>query len=88
MEITNLSDAEFKTLVRRMLKDLSEDLDSIKKTQSEAKDTLIEIKNNLQETTVGWMKPRTKSMIWNTRKQKATSQNNKKKKESKEMRVV
>ena len=29
------------------------------------------------------MKPRTKSMIWNTRKQKATSQNNKKKKESK-----
>ena len=88
MEISNLSDTEFKTLVRRMLKDLSEDLDSIKKTQSEAKDTLIEIKNNLQETTVGWMKPRTKSMIWNTRKQKATSQNNKKKKESKEMRVV
>ena len=88
MEISHLSDAEFKTLVRRMLKDLSEDLDSIKKTQSEAKDTLIEIKNNLQETTVGWMKPRTKSMIWNTRKQKATSQNNKKKKESKEMRVV
>ena len=52
------------------------------------KEALGEIKNNLQETTVGWMKPRTKSMIWNTRKQKATSQNNKKKKESKEMRVV
>ena len=31
-----------------MLKELSEDLSSIKKTQSETKDTLIEIKNNLQ----------------------------------------
>ena len=48
MEISNLSDAEFKTLVRRMLKELSEDLSSIKKTQSEVKDTLIEIKDNLQ----------------------------------------
>ena len=32
MEIANLSDAEFKILVIRMLKDLSEDLSSIKKT--------------------------------------------------------
>ena len=31
-----------------MIKELSEDLSSIKKTQSETKDTLIEIKNNLQ----------------------------------------
>ena len=31
-----------------MLKELSEDLKSIKKTQSEMRDTLIEIKNNLQ----------------------------------------
>ena len=48
MEISNLSDAEYKTLVMRMLKELSEDLNSIKKMQSETKDTLIEIKNNLQ----------------------------------------
>ena len=48
MEISNLSDAEFKTLVIRMLKELSEDLSTIKKIQSETKDTLIEIKNNLQ----------------------------------------
>ena len=48
MEINNLSDAEFKTLVIRMLKELGEDLSSIKKTQSEMKVTLIEIKNNLQ----------------------------------------
>ena len=34
MEISNLSDAEFKTLVVRMLKELSEDLNSIKKKTS------------------------------------------------------
>ena len=48
MEIRNLSDAEFKTLFIRMLRELSEDLNSIKKIQSETKNTLIEIKNNLQ----------------------------------------
>ena len=46
--ISNLSDAEFKTQVIRMLKELSEDLSSLKKIRSETKDTLIEIKNNLQ----------------------------------------
>ena len=48
MEISNLSDAELKTLVIRMLKQLSEDLSSLKKTQSEMREMLIEIKNNLQ----------------------------------------
>ena len=48
MEISNLLDAEFKTLGIRMLKELSEDLNSIKQIQSETKDTLTEIKNNLQ----------------------------------------
>ena len=48
MEISNLSDAELKTLVIRMLEELSEDLSSIEKIQSEMKGTLIEIKNNLQ----------------------------------------
>ena len=47
-EISNLSDAEFKTLVIRMFKELSDDLSSIKNIQSETKDILIEIKNNLQ----------------------------------------
>ena len=41
MEISNLSDAEFKMLVIRMLKELSEDLNSIKKIQSEMKDNLV-----------------------------------------------
>ena len=78
MEISNLSDEEFKTLVIRMLKELSEDLNSIKKIQAETKNTLTEIKNNLQgnNSTVDEAK---KSMIWNIRKQKTTTQNNKKK---------
>ena len=48
MEIGNLSDAEFKTLVIKMLKKLSENLNSIKIDPVTMKDTLIEIKNNLQ----------------------------------------
>ena len=52
MEMSNLSDAEFKTLVIRMLKELSEDLNRIKKIQSETKDTLIERKTIYRETTV------------------------------------
>ena len=48
IEISNLSDAEFKTLVIRTLKEIGEDLGSIKMTQSERKDSLIEKKNNLQ----------------------------------------
>ena len=50
MEISNLLDAEFKTLFIRMLKELSEGLSSTKKIQSEMKSTLLEIKNNLQGT--------------------------------------
>ena len=46
MENRNLSDAEFKTLVIRMLKEFSEDL--TKKIQSEMKDIPIKINNNLQ----------------------------------------
>ena len=48
MEISNSASAEFKTPVIRVLKEISEDLSSTKNTQSETKDTLIEIKNNLQ----------------------------------------
>ena len=46
MEISNLSCAEFKTLVIRMLKKLSGYFNNIKMIKSEMKDTLIEIKNN------------------------------------------
>ena len=60
VDISNLSDAEFKTLVVRMLQGLSEDFNTIKKIQSEMKDSLIKIKNNLKEVTLEWMKPRIK----------------------------
>ena len=48
LETSNLSDAGFKTLVIRMLKELSKYLNSIKKIHLEMNDTLIEIRNNLQ----------------------------------------
>ena len=41
MKISTLSDAESKTLVIRMSKELSEDLNSRKRIQSEMKDSLI-----------------------------------------------
>ena len=47
MKTNNLLDIEFKTQIIRMFSELSEDLNSIKKIQSEMKDTLIEIKSNL-----------------------------------------
>ena len=82
MEMNNLSDAEFKTLFIRMLKEISEHL-SIEKIQSEMKYTLIETKNNLQGN--------------NNRVDEAEGQINdlehkeaksKKKKESKKVRIV
>ena len=48
MEISNLLNAEFKILVIRIFKELSEDLSLIKKDPVRNEDTLIEIKNNLQ----------------------------------------
>ena len=82
-----IPDAEFKTLVIRKLKKLSEDLSSIEKIQSETKDTLIEIKNNLQGNNSRVDEAKNQSIIWNIRNQKTTSQNNKKK-ESKKMRIA
>ena len=53
MQVSNLPDAEFKTPVTRMLKELTEYFNSIKKTQAEMKFTLSEIKKKLQETNSG-----------------------------------
>ena len=47
MEISNRSDAEFKTLFIRIFKELSEYFNSIKLIQSQMKEIIIEIKNNL-----------------------------------------
>ena len=45
METSNLSDAQFKALVIRMLKELSEDLNSIKKIQSLERYTSSQVAN-------------------------------------------
>ena len=47
-EISNLSDAQFKTLVIRMLQEFIGYFHSIKKIQAKTKFTLSEIKKNLR----------------------------------------
>ena len=64
MEIANLLDVEFKILVIRMLKDLTEYCSNIKQ---ETKFTLSEVKK-IKESTVKGRKLGFKSMIWNIRK--------------------
>ena len=49
-EIASLSDAQFKTLVIRMLQELTGYFNSIKKTEVAMKVALCEIKKNLQGT--------------------------------------
>ena len=84
MEISNLSDTVFKTLVMRMLKDLN----SIKKIQSKTKDTLIEIKNNLQGNKSRVDEAENQINDLEHKEAKTTSQNKKKKKESAKTRIV
>ena len=62
MEITNLSDEGFKTLVIRKLQELTGYFNTIKKTQAQMKVALSEIKKNPLEPTVERMKLRIKSM--------------------------
>ena len=64
-EIANLSDAEFKTLVIRMLTEMTEYSHKIKE---EVKATQSEIKKNTQGTNSEGKKTGLKSMIWNRRK--------------------
>ena len=84
MKMSNLLDAEFKTLLIKMLSELSENFNSVKKgmktiknNQSEMKDTITEIKNNLQ----GINNKVDEAKNQNIRKQKTTNQNGKKKKQ-------
>ena len=48
MEASNLSDIEFKVMVKRMLNNTKEDIETIKKNQSEIKNTIFEMKNILE----------------------------------------
>ena len=66
----------------------TQNLNGIKKIQSEMKDSLIEIKNKLQENNSRMYEARIKSMIWDIRKQNITNQNKNKKEESKKLRKV
>ena len=65
MEISSLTDADFKTLLIRMLKELTECSNNIKE---EMKFTLSEIKKTLQGTNSEEKEVGLKSMIWNIRK--------------------
>ena len=78
--ISNLSNAEFKTLVIKILKELSEDLNGIKKIQSEMKDTLIEINNNLQGNNSRVDEAKNQTNDLEHKEDKIFNQNSKKKK--------
>ena len=71
-----------------MLKELSEDLNSIKKIQAETKDILIEIKNNLQGNNSRVDEAENQINDMEHKAAKTTNQNNEKKKEFKNMRIV
>ena len=64
-EIANLSDAEFKTLLIRMLTEL---IDLGCKMKEEMKATQSEIKQNIQGTNSEGKETGLESMIWNRRK--------------------
>ena len=63
-------------------------VDRNKKIQSEMKDSLIEIKNNLQGNKNRVHEAKNQINDWSIRKQKTTNQNNKKKRESRKMRIM
>ena len=87
MEISNLPDAEFKTLVIRMLKELNEDLNCIKKMQSGRKNKLMEM-NNLQRINSRVDEAKNQINDLEHEETKTTNQNKKKKKKFKKMRIV
>ena len=74
MEISNLPNAGFKTLVTRMLKNLVRT--STAQKRSRQKQGIHELKQRIDRvTTIEWMKLRIRSVIWNIRKQNTTNQN-------------
>ena len=81
MEASKLSDIEFKRMVIRMLKKLTDnykewsencnsmkkEIETINKNQEDMKNTISEIKTTLEGITTGWMKQRTELVSWKTR---------------------
>ena len=85
MEIANISDAEFKTLVFRMPKELIEYGRNIKK---EMKVTLSEIKKNLQGANSEGEESRIQINHLEHKEEIRIQPNSKKKEELKKMRIV
>ena len=79
-EIANLSDAQFKTLVIRMLTELVE---YGRKLDEKMKAVLSEIKENVQGTNSDGKETATSSMIWSRRKKETFNWNRMKKQELK-----
>ena len=89
MQITNLSDAEFETLVISMLKELTEYFNAIKKTQAKMKAALNEIKKkNLQGTNSGGDETEIQINNLEHKEEKTFHQNSKKKQKFKKTRIV
>ena len=88
IEVSTLSDAEFKTLVIRMLKELSDDLNSIKEDQSEMKYILIEIKNNLQGNSSRMVEAENEINDLEHKEAKNNQSEQQKEKKNKKMRIV
>ena len=77
-EIANLSDAQFKTLIIRMLPELVE---FGRKLHEKMKAMLRETKENVQGTIVMGRKLGLKSMVWTRRKKETSNQKRMKKQE-------
>ena len=67
-EIANLSEAQFKTLVIRMLQELTGHFSSIKKSQAAMEAALCEMNKKLQGTNMKGRKLGLKSTIWSRRR--------------------
>ena len=79
MEISNVSETQFKTMAIKMLKELIGYFNSIKKTQAEIKVTLSEVKKNLQGTNSGVDEAKNQINDLEHKEEKMFNQNKKKK---------
>ena len=83
-QIASLSDAQFKTLVIKMLTELVE---FVRKLDEKMKPMLREIKENVQRTNSdAGRKLGLKSMVWTRRKKQTSNQKRMKKQEFRKMR--
>ena len=82
-EIANLSDAQFKTLVIKMLTELVE---SVRKPDEKMKLILRETKENVQGTKSDAKETGTQSTVWTRRKKETSNQKRMKKQELRKMR--